>query len=351
MILNRITANCWKLLQLAIVFLAAFGFQSCKTDDILPIAEISSDSLNGNRIGEGKTFLIRAKLNGPLSADLQIQVQISGSAIAGEDFQLLDPSLIIAAGKDSGSIRIRILTDGKVEGDETINLAFSAAGKLEGVYPSNFTVLISDIDSDQDHDNIPDANDLCPLDSGDASNGGCPPGVGLIFNEVLYDPSNTALDGDANGDGVYSQELDSFVEILNNSQAPADISGYSIWDADSTGANGTSRFTFPAGTILQAKKCAVVFGGGTPTGNFGGAGIFVAQNGTSGLSLNNTLETILLKDKDGKTIASFGSYLLSGNPNESYTRNPDFTGGFVQHAGANPGKLFSPGAKINGDSF
>ena len=351
MILNRITANCWKLLQLAIVFLAAFGFQACKTEDILPIAEISADSLNGNRIGEGKTFRLSAKLNGPLSSDLQIQVQISGSAIQGDDFQLLDPNLTIAAGKDSGSIRIKVLTDGKVEGDETINLAFSAAGNLEGVYPSNFTVLISDIDSDQDHDNIPDANDLCPLDSGDASNGGCPPGVGLIFNEVLYDPSNTALDGDANGDGVYSQELDSFIEILNNSQAPADISGYSIWDADSTGANGTSRFTFPAGTILQAKKCVVVFGGGTPTGNFGGASIFVAQNGTTGLSLNNTLETILLKDKDGKTIASFESYLLSGNPNESYTRNPDYTGGFVQHAGANPGKLFSPGTKLNGDPF
>ena len=39
----------------------------------------------------------------------------------------------------------------------------------------------------------------------------------LIINEVLYDPSNSGLLGDANGDGTYSQTQDEFIEFFNNS--------------------------------------------------------------------------------------------------------------------------------------
>jgi hypothetical protein len=37
----------------------------------------------------------------------------------------------------------------------------------------------------------------------------------IIINEVLYDPSNNGFDGDANGDGNYSQDDDSFIELFN----------------------------------------------------------------------------------------------------------------------------------------
>ena len=40
-------------------------------------------------------------------------------------------------------------------------------------------------------------------------------GAPIIINEVLYDPSNNGLDGDANGDGNYSQDDDSFIELFN----------------------------------------------------------------------------------------------------------------------------------------
>ena len=45
--------------------------------------------------------------------------------------------------------------------------------------------------------------------------------------------------------------------------------------------------------------------------------------------------------------------VLSNNPDESYTRNPDLTGEFEQHAGIESasGALFSPGTKLNGTSF
>ena len=42
---------------------------------------------------------------------------------------------------------------------------------------------------------------------------------------------------------------------------------------------------------------------------------------------------------------------LSNNPNESYTRFPDLTGDFEQHATAFAGVLFSPGTRIDGSTF
>lgn len=169
----------------------------------------------------------------------------------------------------------------------------------------------------------------------------------LIINEVLYDPSNNALDGDANGDGVYGQEEDSFIEFLNNSANPLDVSGYQIWDDT---VNGSLRYTISANTIIPAWGALVVFGGGTPTGTFGGSLVQVVNNGTTGMNLNNSGEVIVIKDALGNTVLTFDSDALSNNPNESYTRNPDYTGSFEQHADNKP-RLFSPGMTVDSTVF
>jgi len=177
-----------------------------------------------------------------------------------------------------------------------------------------------------------------------------PPGTAVfIINEVLYDPSNNGLEGDANGDGVYNQDDDSFIELYNDSETDFDLSGYQIWDKDIQGADSSVLFTFPDATILPARQALVVFGGGNPTGLFGGATIL---NAGSGLNFNNSGEEILIKDSTGFVYESFDSDALSNNPNESYTRDPDITGGFVQHnAGTSSGVLFSPGTQIDGTPF
>lgn len=169
----------------------------------------------------------------------------------------------------------------------------------------------------------------------------------LIINEVLYDPSNNALDGDANGDGVYDQEEDSFIEFVNNSMSPLDVSGYQIWD-DTT--SGLLKYTIAPNTEIPAMGALVVFGGGTPTGTFGGAIVQVADTSADGLNLNNSGEVIVIKDASGSTILTFDSDALSNNPNESYTRFPDITGDFLQH-GDTTAVLFSPGTRTNGAPF
>jgi hypothetical protein len=62
---------------------------------------------------------------------------------------------------------------------------------------------------------------------------------------------------------------------------------------------------------------------------------------------------LTLKDAQGNTVAVFDINGLSGNPDESYTRNPDITGAFEQHARipAAKGAAFSPGLKLDGTRF
>ena len=215
---------------------------------------------------------------------------------------------------------------------------------------SNFLVLsntdieisVLDDDSDSDGDGVLDANDLCPNDAGEVSNDGCP-FLGFLINEVNYDPESGSP-GDANGDGTRSALEDEFIEFFN-SGPQIDLSGYTISDAAQV------RHTFSAGSVIPANGVLVVFGGGTPTGSFGGATIQTASTGS--LNMSNAGDLMTLRDAGGTIVLTFDINPLSGNPNESYTRNPDLTGDFEQHAGvtAANGALFSPGTKLDGTSF
>ncbi|MFA9213474.1 MAG: Ig-like domain-containing protein [Candidatus Methylacidiphilales bacterium] len=171
----------------------------------------------------------------------------------------------------------------------------------------------------------------------------------LIINEVLYDPGDTLSTADANGDGIRSSSHDEFIEFFNNSLVPMNLSGYKLFDGLGL-RNNVPRHIIPNGTIIQPKKAFVVFGGGTPTGSFGGAIIQTAT--TSDLNLTNAGDTITVRDSANNFILSLDIEPWSNNPNEAYTRSPDITGVFVQHRSIlGNTKTFSPGTDINGMAF
>lgn len=176
---------------------------------------------------------------------------------------------------------------------------------------------------------------------------GCCQYNSLLLNEVLYDPSNSGLDGDANGDGEYVHNEDEFVELVNVSNSNLDISGYEFYDNTNL-ILGMPNHVVPPGTILPSMKAYVVFGGGIPIGDFGGAIVHTAS--ASVLNLNNSSDTLTIKNDIGETVIVFDVEALSNNPNESYSRLPDICGDFVQHNSTSLG-LFSPGTKSNGDPF
>ncbi|MFL6216274.1 MAG: lamin tail domain-containing protein [Blastocatellia bacterium] len=175
----------------------------------------------------------------------------------------------------------------------------------------------------------------------------------LVINEYLADPPGSAatdLEGDANGDGSRSSSQDEFIEILNRTSEPIDLSDFKISDADEV------RHVFAKGTILPAFEVTVVFGGGRPRGSFGNAAeehlVFTASSG--GLSLNNGGDTITLADAAGRKIDEIKFGAAEGGANQSVNRDPDGNGAtFALHTQVahDTSALFSPGTRATGELF
>ncbi len=164
----------------------------------------------------------------------------------------------------------------------------------------------------------------------------------FVINEIHADPD--ATNGDANGDGSVNTSQDEFVELVNVTGSPVDISGWTL--SDFVGV----RHTFPAGTVIPDQCGVVVFGGGTPTGSFGGMTVQTASTGLVGL--NNSGDNVTLND--GAMDIAVATYGSAGGDNQSLTLDPDLTGAaYVKHSVAtgSGGALFSPGTKIDGTGF
>jgi hypothetical protein len=314
----------------------------CTTDDILPALELNT---NETVLSEaGGSLSLSAVINSAASQQISIPLIFSGTAVLSEDYSVSAAQIVIEAGNESGNVIFSGLQDNVIEGTETIIVQISNAQDVLLVSETQIEISLLDDDVDTDEDGIPDNVDSCPEQSGFAEYDGClyPR---IIINEVLYDPSNQGLNGDANGDEFYAQNDDEFIEFYNLGSQTVDISGFTISDATQL------RHVFPEGTLVPSHSVLVLFGGGNPTGDFGGATVQIASEGL--LNMNNAGDLVTFADSDGNTVLTFDVEPLSNNPNESYSRNPDLTGEFEQHAGipeAN-GALFSPGTRTDGSSF
>ncbi len=323
----------------ALLVSCTFWLSSCKTEDVYPT--ISLTVSNENVASNGGSIQIIVKLNGPLAEARTFPLNFAGNAVLNQHYSLSGSSITVNEGVDSGFVTLTAIANSDTSSRQIL-VSFGSVERAIIKNPANKTINLVNANADRDGDGIPDVLDGCPDDFGPAINNGCP-WKGLIINEVNYDPAD-GLAGDANGDGVREANQDEFVEIYNDS-LPFDISGFTLSDASQV------RHTFPAGTIVPSRGVIVVFGGGTPTGSFGGALVQTATGGQ--LNLNNAGDMLTLRDAAGNTIAVFDVTPLSDNPNEAYTRDPDITGAFIQHSAvpAANGALFSPGTRVNGSNF
>jgi len=167
----------------------------------------------------------------------------------------------------------------------------------------------------------------------------------IVLNEFL---SDAATDRDANNDGVISAVDDEFVELVNVTGSPIDVSGYELWESNL----GTARHVFPEGTVLNSFEVITVFGGGSPD-LANGTKVQTALNDDAGilfgLDLDDAGDQIVLRDASGNIIFDIG---YNGIADQSMTRSPDLTGPYVGHDGAvGATDIFSPGTKIDGTPF
>jgi hypothetical protein len=330
----------YKLKILFGLFCIGLALGSCTTDDIKPALSLTSDS---NILSEDNgTVTITAVLNAESASNVSISFTLSGSATADIDYSISANQITIPSGSATGSVTLTGLQDMDIEGTENLVVSLGNLNEFLLLNDSAITIEVLDDDSDSDGDGVLDANDDCPDEPGEVENNGCP-FLGFLINEVLYDPPSD-LPGDANGDGTRDANEDEFIEFFN-SGPELDLSGYTVSDASQL------RHTFPNGTVLPVNGVLVLFGGGTPVGDFGGAIVQTASEGL--LNMTNSGDFMTLADPMGNVVLTFDVEPLSNNPDESYTRNPDLTGDFVQHSGIDEanGALYSPGTKLDGTNF
>lgn len=177
------------------------------------------------------------------------------------------------------------------------------------------------------------------------------PSAGFLINEVLFDPPGGDA-GDANGDGTRSPSEDEFIEFVNDTDQPVDLSGFTLFDETNL-ATMEPRHIFPDGTVIPPRSVYVLFGGGTPSGTFGGATVATSSSGNMNLSNSGDIITIL--DTDGNVFLTFDTATdgmgIDFGSDQSVTRNPDLTGGFVLQQDANAAFLFTPGTRNDGTSI
>ena len=165
----------------------------------------------------------------------------------------------------------------------------------------------------------------------------------VVISEIHADPDSSL--GDANGDGTVSSTQDEFVELVNTSLSPFDISGFVISD------NTSNRFTFPANTVIPGREAAVVFAGGTPTGDFGNAAANNLVFTAGSLGFNNTGDTVTLTD-DQSVVVQAVTYGSEGGDNQSLVRDPDWSNApLKKHTETTPALRYSPGARLDGSTF
>ncbi|MBW2273248.1 MAG: CapA family protein [Deltaproteobacteria bacterium] len=279
-------------------------------------------------------------------------------------FDVLPPAASIAATPSVGIAPLQVSFDGSASSDPGGALVdwhwdlgdgatgsgatVSHAYDDPGVYDVTLTVTGSDGSVDTDRIKI-----VAALDGGGSSSD-------ILINEVLFDPPS-GDDGDANGDGVRSSRGDEFIELVNAGVGTVDLSAWTLSQRDDL-----TVFTFPDGVSIRPGEYVVVFGGVGSAG-FRGFGrdlqLFAANpgdedagfagDGTSNLQLGS--DNVVLRDAAGDdaaelvwnstaltTIATDISG-LSGNINESVTRDPDLGASFAQHRSVGIGARYSPG--------
>ncbi len=289
-----------------------------------PNVTLQSDVTSIRESGEVAT--ITATLSEIVELDVTVTLNFEGTATQDADYTVSSNSLTIPAGQTTVTTSITALQDNSIEGTERIEVSINQITNAEEITPQLVNITLIDDDIDSNGDGFPDR--------------------GFIINEVLFDPPNGDA-GDANGDGTRSASEDEFIEFVNDSDQPIDLSGFTLSDADLV------RHVFPAGTIIPAGGVYVLFGGGNPSGDFGTAQVGVSTTGN--MNLNNADDDIIILDNNGNTFLNFSTQGEGAGINfgadQSVTRFQDINGDFALHTTANAALLFSPGKKSDGTNF
>jgi hypothetical protein len=257
---------------------------------------------------EGGRAIFVVKLSRRTARSVRVRfTTVAASAVAGADFVPRSGRLVFRPGQRVKRVAVPLTQDALDEADEAFVLRLSRPVNARIRDRIGRGTILDD--------------DPAPAPSPPAPPAPVAPKQGdLVLNEIHADPHLTQ--GDANGDGVVSSDGDEFVELVNIASGPLALGGVTISDGLAV------RYTFPDSDVLAPGCAVVVFGG---------------------LVLNNGGDTVSIGL--GDTTLTSVTYGPEGGQDQSLTRAPDLTGGFVLHFTANPEARFSPGRKADSSGF
>jgi hypothetical protein len=256
----------------------------------------------------------------------------AGGSVEPIEIDIDSHIVVVPAGATEYKFRVGAYNDGVLDGDKTVGIkAYSDDPYL---IPGTVDVTVLDVE-------ISDYN--------------------VVINEFFMDAIGPGVD--PNMDGQSNDDVgDQFVEIVNMSGRPINMSGWRLWWV-SVGAYmvPTDSHYFPQGTWVPDGGSIVVFGKISEEAaqhpDFHGAVVQPARLQDGSLKINgvafviNLLADYILENQYGFEIHRVSQ--LQGtmtNQDQAVTRSPDLTGDFMMHLDAHMAAggfglpIYSPGA-------
>jgi hypothetical protein len=241
-----------------------------------------------------------------------LEVSIRTSDTDSSELDLPD-SFVIPEGTSAFSLPVDVIDDGQFDGDELVFMYISAPGYARELR----TVTVTNTHSKPD----------------------------LLMTEVYASPTDDDITTDSNGDGIANDSHDEYVEIVNLDTVAVDISGWIITD------DLGPRHFVPENTVLQPNQAYVVFGGGDPTGLFGGAVVHTASTGNIAPSDRDTMT--LLSGTGIVTSLTFDADIGDLDYSVVYASETDPSSGVVSlfETTGEAGPKFTPGLRKDGSPW
>ncbi len=268
-------------------------------------------SNRGTAIERDTSIDLLLNLINPKPATVTVQIELTGGTGNASDLADFTPQTINFPVNSNSQRRltIPITNDDLIEGKET------------------FIFSITSI-------NAPDSNQISINKNYELTLFDDDTAFDLLLTEFLADPP-AGMAGDANGDGERNASQDEFVEFLNVTDQPINLSGMAIYDSDAL------RHQIPEGTIIQPNQLFLVFGGGTITGDFGNA--VVQKATTTRLSLNNGKDRIIIRDSLNELVF-FYEFGEEASDDQAIVLCPIASdGNYIKHSEIGDNLLLSPG--------
>jgi hypothetical protein len=254
------------------------------------------ETASNNSYPRYKDLFLTMNTEGQASGSAAVTFNITGTAVSGDDYQVLTPTTVsFAAGDNVKPLNIRIFDNAKVDGDRTIivNYTITGTGVTAGTDAQSLTITIGDDDNIRVGEktiNLLDESFEHP-----AGTSGLPTGWGLLTTNAYPNLFVASTNGDAGGSGncahiTNDRTLKS--NIYTKGSSGATVLQSPIIDGSSVISLGTLSFKYKTRGLVNGDQAYLTYtNSDSPFGPFYFFGSTAGATGYGPYSSNTTTLT------------------------------------------------------------